>query len=148
MKNFIGILENIFEKITGVVLQILGHSITFIAALGVVGFFLSNQEFYHQSLHNSIRDVILSITFLSFFIIQKAFNHFSKSLHVKLNELVASQDKASNRLVNAEQLSEKELTTLTKHYTHLAEKVNETENKNISQSIEHVIGDEEKTEGE
>ncbi len=139
MKNILVLLDSIFEKVTAAVLRFLGHSITFFLALCMVIYFLVNKEFYRQSLHSSIRDIILSITFLSFFIIQKSFNHFSKALHVKLNELVASHDKASNRLVNAENMSERELSDLNKLYTNLAEKVIAEENKNISQSIEHVI---------
>ena len=51
-------------------------------------------------------------TFLMVFLIQRAQNKESLALHVKLNELLASQKGASNRLINAEDLSEDEIREL------------------------------------
>ena len=111
--------ETVFEKLTSIASAILGNSITFILALFLVIFWLSNKRFYTQDIHHSIGDVILGITFLSLFIIQKAFNRFSASLHLKLNELVASHDTASNLVINSENKTEKEITELSKDYIDL-----------------------------
>ncbi|MBL0144580.1 MAG: low affinity iron permease family protein [Chitinophagaceae bacterium] len=114
-------IEVKFEKLTSVATAILGNSITFILALGTVIFWLSNKEFYEQDIHHSIGDVILGVTFLSLFIIQKSFNRFSGSLHLKVNELVASHEPASNAVIDAEKKTELEITELSKEYTVLVE---------------------------
>src|SRR5262245_45758623 len=57
------------------------------------------------------------ITFLMVFLIQRAQNKDSQAIHLKLNELVAAIDGASNRLINAESLTEEELKTLHAHYS-------------------------------
>ena len=134
MKNIYRHTENGFEKLASVAIAVLGNSITFIIALCLVIFWFSNQEFYAQSFHAIIGDVILGIAFLSLFIIQKSFNRFSASLHLKVNELVASHEPASNAVINAEEKTEQEITELTKEYTELAErvKIDEEKNNNLS----------------
>ena len=121
MKNIYRHSEKGFEKLTSVATVILGHHITFILALSTVIFWLTNKKFYTQDIHTSIGDVILGITFLCFFIIQKAFNKFSASLHLKINELVASHEPASNTVINAEEKSEHEISELSKEYAKLEE---------------------------
>jgi low affinity Fe/Cu permease len=120
-------MEANFEKLTTIATTVLGNSITFIFALGLVIFWFSNAEFYRQSIHAMIGDIIFSITFLSLFIIQKAFNKFSGSLHLKVNELVSSHEPANNAVINIETKTESEITELSKEYSELAEKVQELE---------------------
>ena len=118
-------MERGFEKLTSIAIAILGNSITFIIALCTVIFWLSNKRFYTQDIHYSIGDVILGVTFLSLFIIQKSFNRFSASLHLKVNELVASHEPASNAVINVEEKTEHEIFELSKEYTELAEQTKE-----------------------
>jgi low affinity Fe/Cu permease len=61
------------------------------------------------------------ITFLMVFLIQRAQNKDSQAIHLKLNELVAAVRGASNRLINAESLSEDELKALHDYYCRLVE---------------------------
>jgi len=117
--------ERVFEKLTSVANAILGNSITFIVALCTVIFWLTNKRFYTEDIHSSIGDVILGIAFLSLFIIQKSFNRFSASIHLKLNELIASQENANNMVINAEEKTELEITILSKEYAELADIANE-----------------------
>ncbi len=121
MKSVYRHTEITFEKLASVAMIILGNSITFILALITVLFWLSNKQFYTQDIHQSLGDVILGITFLSLFIIQKSFNRFSASLHIKINELVASHEPASNAVINMEERTEHELSELSRAYTELAE---------------------------
>ena len=93
-------IEKTFEKFSSIATRVLGNSITFILALVAIIFRFSDPEVYSQPRHQLFMDIIFSITFLSIFIIQKSVNRFSISLHLKLNELVASHDKASNRMIN------------------------------------------------
>jgi low affinity Fe/Cu permease len=62
-------------------------------------------------------------TFLMVFLIQRAQNKESRAIQLKLNEVVAALQGASNRLVGAEELSEEELRHLHERYLKLAEKV-------------------------
>lgn len=93
----------------GIALKIYGHPFTFVVALLLVIVFLV------QSIKNSthsqdlIRDIILSITFLSFFIIQRAVNKTTAAIRIKVNELIVSQDKASNELLAIDEKTETEL---------------------------------------
>jgi low affinity Fe/Cu permease len=127
MNNIYRHTERGFEKLASVAIAILGNSITFIIALCTVIFWLSNKQFYAQNIHAIIGDVILGVAFLSLFIIQKSFNRFSASLHLKVNELVASHEPASNAVINAEGKTEQEITELSREYAALAEQVKEEE---------------------
>src|SRR5215467_2217706 len=61
------------------------------------------------------------ITFLMVFIIQQTQNKDTIALQIKLNELIASSEFASNRLVDVEDLTEDELETLKKFYVRLSD---------------------------
>jgi low affinity Fe/Cu permease len=125
MKSIYIHTEKKFEKIATVAIALLGNSITFIIALCIVIFWLSNKLFYTQNIHSSIGDVLLGVTFLSLFIIQKSFNRFSASLHLKVNELVASHEPANNIVINVEGKTEEEISELSREYTVLAAKAKE-----------------------
>lgn len=68
------------------------------------------------------------ITFLMVFIIQQSQNKDTLALQLKLNELIACHERASNRLIDIEDLTEEELEILKKFYvklSDLAEKEND-----------------------
>ena len=54
------------------------------------------------------------------FLIQKAQNKDSLAIQLKLNELVAAHDFASNRLVNVENMSEEDLKVIQRYYASLS----------------------------
>ena len=59
------------------------------------------------------------ITFLMVFLIQRTQNKDALAIHMKLNEIVAALEGASNRLIDVEDLTEDEIETLHKHYQRL-----------------------------
>jgi low affinity Fe/Cu permease len=61
------------------------------------------------------------VTFLMVFLIQRAQNKDALAIQLKLNEIVASIQGASNRLIAVEELSEPELNALHQHYCRLAD---------------------------
>lgn len=68
------------------------------------------------------------ITFLMVFVIQHSQNKDTLAIQLKLNELIAANPDASNRLVAIEQLTDEELDVIRKFYTHLAQTAkNETD---------------------
>ena len=114
-----------FEKIASFAIAVLGNSITFVIALCLVIAWFSSRQFREQDIHSRIGDVILGVTFLCTFIIQKSFNRFSASLHLKINELVSSHEPASNSVINVDGKTENEIYALSKEYDELNEDVNE-----------------------
>lgn len=137
--------ENLFEKLVSVATTILGNSISFLIALALVLFWWINSFFSNDDIHVIIGDIIFGVTFLSLFIIQKSFNRFSASLHLKINELVSSHESASNAVMNAEIKTEREITELSKEYSDLAEQIKELDeefkdefNTELDQSLKDV----------
>ena len=122
-------IEQWFESMVGIALKIYGHPFTFVVALLLVIFFLVQSIKNYANLQDLVRDIILSITFLSFFIIQRAVNKTTTAIRIKMNELIASHDKASNDLLAIEEKTESELEELAdEHQT----KVSKTTENNIS----------------
>jgi low affinity Fe/Cu permease len=78
------------------------------------------------------------VTFLMVFLIQRAQNKDSLAVQLKLNELVAAIEGASNRLISVEDLSEDELEVLHKHYLKLAQMAKKDSKLTESHSIEEA----------
>ena len=76
------------------------------------------------------------ITFLIVFLIQKAQNRDSKAIQIKLNELIAAHEKASNRIVDIEDLTESELDKLHRYYEKLADIAEKDDDLHQSHSID------------
>jgi low affinity Fe/Cu permease len=60
------------------------------------------------------------------------------AIHLKLNELVAAMDGASNRLIDVEAHSERELATLRRHYHELASLARQDAEVTKSHSVEEA----------
>ena len=67
------------------------------------------------------------ITFLMVFVIQQSQNKDTMALQLKLNELIAANKDASNRLIDIEDLTEHEIKVLKQFYVKLA-KMSEKDN--------------------
>jgi len=78
------------------------------------------------------------ITFLMVFLIQRSQNKDSLAIQLKLNELVAAMEGASNRLISVEDLSEQDLHVLHIHFQRLAEMARHDEHVHESHSIEEA----------
>lgn len=120
-------IEQWFESMVGIALKIYGHPFTFVVALLLVIFFLVQSLKNYANLQDLVRDIILSITFLSFFIIQRAVNKTTTAIRIKINELIASHDNASNDLLAIEEKTGSELEELANEHKSKVSKT--TENK-------------------
>jgi len=78
------------------------------------------------------------VTFLMVFLIQRSQNKDSLAIHLKLNEIVAAMQGASNRLIDVEDLSEKELATLQGFYAELAKLARDETKITESHSVEEA----------
>jgi low affinity Fe/Cu permease len=111
--------EQIFERMSLLAIGIIGNSLTFVFAFILVCFWLLNRVSFTGNLHEMIGDLILGITFLCLFLIQKSVNRFSATLHLKLNELVSSHEQASNAVIDLEGKTESEIMALSEEYKEL-----------------------------
>ena len=112
-----------FEGMARLISQFTGSTTAFlVAALVVLIWAATGPAFHYSSTWQLVINTGTTIvTFLMVFLIQRTQNKDSLAVQLKLNEMVAALEGASNRLVNVEDLSEEELFTLHRHYRALAE---------------------------
>lgn len=122
--------KNLFERFSNWATAATGSSAAFIIATSTVLIWAVTGPLFHYSetWQLVINTSTTIITFLMVFLIQKSQNKDSKAVHLKLNELLASHEGTSNRMVNIEDFTEEELDHLYKFYirlSDLAEKEND-----------------------
>lgn len=132
--------KNLFENFAQGVTKKAGSTGSFIAACAlIIAWLLSGPFFdYSQTWQLIINTGTTIITFLMVFLIQKAQNKDSLALQLKLNELVACNKMASNRLIDIEDLSEEDLKTIQKFYEKLAAMTKKEVNIRESHSFEEA----------
>ncbi len=130
--------QDIFERFSNWATKFTGSSYAFIGAtLIVLVWAISGPIFkYSETWQLVINTGTTIITFLMVFLIQKAQNKDSKAIQIKLNELLAANEKASNRIVDIEDLTEKELDDLHCYYEKLSDFAEEDEDIHTSHSID------------
>ncbi len=72
------------------------------------------------------------------FVIQHSQNKGTKAIQLKLNELIAANCDASNRLVSIEDLTDEELNVIKKFYTHLAQIAKKESNIHSTHSLDEA----------
>ncbi|HEX6334437.1 MAG TPA: low affinity iron permease family protein [Flavisolibacter sp.] len=80
------------------------------------------------------------VTFLMVFIIQQSQNKDSLAIQLKLNELIACDERASNRLIVVEDLSQEELEILKKFYVRLSDLAKNANDLHSSHSVDEATG--------
>ena len=134
--------ESWTERFARVVTNWTGSTSAFVLALGVVVVWAATGKLFdfNETWQLVINTGTTIVTFLMVFLIQRTQNKDSRAIHLKLNELVAAMQGASNRLVNIEDISEQELVALHEHYAHLAKLAGEEGDLMKSHSIEEAEG--------
>lgn len=74
------------------------------------------------------------VTFLMVFLIQQTQNKDTMALQLKLNELLAANKTASNRLINIEDLTEDELEIIKQFYINLSERARKEKGLEITKT--------------
>ncbi|AZA81827.1 low affinity iron permease family protein [Chryseobacterium lactis] len=130
--------NSFFEKFSNWAVKFTGSPIAFIGAMFlVVAWALTGPVFhYSETWQLVINTGTTIITFLMVFLIQKAQNKDSKAIQIKLNELLAAHEKASNRIVDIEDLTEVELDQLHHYYEQLAQLAKKDLDIHTSHSID------------
>lgn len=131
---------NFFEKFASAVTKKTGSTGAFIGAFSVVLIWIASGPLFNYSdtWQLVINTGTTIVTFLMVFLIQKSQNKDSIAVHIKLNELVAANEKASNRMVDVEGLSEDELRTISKYFEKLAELTRNVSDVHVSHSIDEA----------
>src|ERR1700754_1276418 len=130
--------SNYFEKFSNWATNATGSSAAFIIAIVIILVWIVTGPVFNYSTtwQLIINTGTTIVTFLMVFLIQKSQNKDSKAIHLKLNELLASHQGASNRMVNLEDLSEKELDQLHKFYVQLSDLAEEEDDLTCTHSID------------
>ena len=114
-------IGNRFEALSEAVTGWTGSTSAFFTALSIilVWALLGPIFSYSDTWQLVINTGTTIVTFLMVFLIQRSQNKDALAIHLKLNELVAAVQGASNHLIEVEDLSERELMVLRSHYREL-----------------------------
>ena len=141
MKKEIGNKKlSLSEKFAIKVTKLAGSTTAFIIAFALVIIWGATGPVFHysQNWQLVINTGTTIITFLMVFLIQKAQNKDSLAIQLKLNELVAAHEFASNRMVDIENIPEAELKIIQKYYTQLSKITKSEETLQQSHSIDEA----------
>lgn len=132
--------ESFFERFASKVTRLTGSTPAFIIAFVMVLIWGMTGPVFHYSetWQLVINTGTTIITFLMVFLIQKSQNKDSLAIQLKLNELIAAHEFASNRLVNVENMTEDELMVIQKYYTRLSHITKNEESLQTSHSIDEA----------
>jgi low affinity Fe/Cu permease len=132
--------DSFFEKFALKITRATGSTPAFIIACLVVLVWMVTGPFfnYSETWQLVINTGTTIVTFLMVFLIQKTQNKDSLALQLKLNELVAAHEFASNRLVDVESLTEEELMIIQAYYRKLRDLTKNEQNLQVSHSIDEA----------
>ena len=93
-----------------------------VALLTIVGWLVSGPYFHYSDTWQLIINTGTTvITFLVVFLIQNTQNRDARAIHLKLDEIIKSIDKAHNEMIDIEHLSDAELQRLANKYQKVRE---------------------------
>jgi low affinity Fe/Cu permease len=133
-------VSELLEKFSHEATKATGTSMAFVLALmTIVVWAITGPLFkYSDTWQLVINTGTTVVTFLMVFLIQRAQNKDALAIHLKLNEIVAAMEGASNRLIDVEDLSEPEIDALRKYYKRLIELARKDDQLTTTHSIEEA----------
>src|ERR1043165_3084932 len=132
----------VFERFASAATRFTGSVPSFAIALGTIVVWGVTGPVFHYSdtWQLVINTGTTIITFLMVFLIQQSQNKDSLAIQLKLNELIACEERASNRLIDVEDLTQEELETLKKFYIQLSELAEKENDLFSSHSVDEATG--------
>lgn len=129
-----------FERLAGAAGAFSGSTPALIGAAAIVVLWAATGSLfgYSQTWQLVINTGTTIVTFLMVFLIQRSQNKESLAVQLKLNELVAAVQGASNRLVNVQDLTEDELRALHGHYAELARLAKQEADRGGTHTVEEA----------
>jgi low affinity Fe/Cu permease len=133
-------LSELLEKFSYQATRATGTSSAFVlAVLVIIVWGITGPIFrYSDTWQLVINTGTTIVTFLMVFLIQRAQNKDALAIHLKLNEIVAALEGASNRLIDVEDLSEPEIDALRNYYKRLIELARKDDVLTTTHSIEEA----------
>ena len=133
-------LSALLEKFSHHATKATGTSVAFlVAVLVIVVWGITGPLFHYSDTWQLVINTSTTIvTFLMVFLIQRAQNKDALAIHLKLNEIVAALEGASNRLIDVEDLTEPEIDALHRYYKRLIELARKDDNLRNTHSIEEA----------
>jgi low affinity Fe/Cu permease len=114
--------RDLFGRVASATTRFTGGRWGFLLAFGSVTLWCVTGPIFHfsETWQLVINTWTSIVTFLMVFLIQNAQNRDSKSLHLKLDELILSTHKARNELIDIEKLTEEQLDRLGERYRRIS----------------------------
>jgi len=139
-RNKANAFSRALERLSYQATKATGTSMAFMLAVAVIIIWLATGPLFNYSdtWQLVINTGTTIITFLMVFLIQRAQNKDALAIHLKLNEIVAAMEGASNRLIDVEDLSEAEIQALRKYYQRLIELSRKDDVLTTTHSIEEA----------
>ena len=133
-------LSQMLERFSRKATEATGTSTAFILACSVIVVWIVTGPLFHFSdtWQLVINTGTTIVTFMMVFLIQRSQNKDALAIHLKLNEIVAALEGASNRLIDVEDLTEAEIKTLHTHYQRLVAMSKKDLKLTLSHSIEEA----------
>jgi low affinity Fe/Cu permease len=127
-----------FERMAQGVTRATGTPLAFLISFAVIVVWAITGPIFHFSdtWQLVINTGTTIVTFLMVFLIQQSQNKDSLALQLKLNELIACEERASNRLIDVEDLTQEELDVLKKFYVRLAVLAKQSADLHTSHSVD------------
>ena len=131
-----------FEHAAAAITRATGSSTAFMIAIAIIIIWAGMGPVfkYSDTWQLVINTGTTIITFLMVFIIQQSQNKDSLAIQLKLNELIAAEERASNRLIDVEDLTQAELEVLKKFYIKLSKLAEKENDLFSSHSIDEADG--------
>lgn len=130
-------MQTAFDHFASRVTRWAGSPTMFCLALGVVLVWaISGPMFGFSEVWQLVINTATTIvTFLMVFLIQQSQNKDSVAIHLKLNELLAANRHASNRMIGIEDLDEQDLREVADFYVRLADRARHAGDERMACSI-------------
>jgi low affinity Fe/Cu permease len=133
-------LGQLLERFSRKATEATGTSTAFILACLVIVVWITTGPLFHFSdtWQLVINTGTTIVTFMMVFLIQRSQNKDALAIHLKLNEIVAALEGASNRLIDVEDLTEAEIKTLHTYYKKLVDMARKDLKLTMSHSVEEA----------
>ena len=133
-------IARLYDRISNKVTRATGRPAALISAFLIILIWAASGPIfgYSDTWQLVINTGTTIITFLMVFIIKQSQNKDTAAIQLKLNELIACNEKASNRLIDVEDLTEDELMLLKKFYVKLSKLAEKEEDLYSSHSLDEA----------
>jgi low affinity Fe/Cu permease len=135
-------MSNLFRRISVKVSNATGKASTFVIAICIVIIWGSTGPIfdYSDTWQLIINTGTTIVTFLMVFLIQNTQNRDSKSLHLKLDELIRAQKAASNAFLDLDIKTDEELDELAAHFALISSRVSSVKKEREEKEKLSLVG--------